>query len=75
MYKFHYKHIWVKYGRDATLLFTDVVMKLRWCLRRFLWRDFYSKKFQFYDLANKKLIGKVKDDVREMMGLIRLGCN
>ena len=81
MYKIHYKYIKRKY--NAKLLFTDTVkfMKLKQMIimKVFIKKhllDFsdYPDDTKFFDPANKKVIGKMKDEfkgkiIREFVGL------
>ena len=57
-------------NHDAKLLFTDrhkLWNRSRWCLRGFLWWQVlfhlsnYPKVSKFFDTANIKVIGKMKD--------------
>ena len=79
LYEFHCKYIKTKF--IAKLLFTDrdslvYEIKTRWCLWRFLWRKKNCLSLaiihnsEFFDLVNKKVIGKMKDElIHEFVGL------
>ena len=75
MYEFYYKHIRVKYGSSAKLLFTDTNSLVYEVERDDVYNnlnenrslfDFidYPKELQSYDPVNKKVIGKLKDEVK-----------
>ena len=83
MYEFHYKDIKSKF--DAKLLFTDTDSLVYEIKTEDVYEDFYQNKnlfnfsdypldSKFFDLANKKSIGKMKDEfkgknVNEFVGL------
>ena len=83
MYEFHYKYIKSKF--DAKLLFTDTDSLLYEIETEDVYENFYGDKnlFDFSDYplnskffhpANKKVIGKMKDEfkgriIREFVGL------
>ena len=74
MYDFHYNYIVKKYGEKAKLLFTDtdslcylvliddVYQDMMNDLHRFDTSD-YKKDHFLYSLENKKVLGKMKDEV------------
>ena len=75
MYEFHYKYIGVKYGSCAKLLFIGTDSLIHEIEADNVNEDFYKDKslfdcsnyhrdLQFYDPVNKKVIGKMKDEVR-----------
>ena len=76
MYEFHYKYIWSKF--DAKLLFTDTDSLVYEIKTEDVYEDFYQDKnlFDFSDYplgskffipANKKVIGKMKDEFEEQI--------
>ena len=76
MYDFHYNFI--KKNFDAKLLFTDTdsltyeIKSENVCEEFFKWKDLfdfsnYSKDSNFFDETNIKLIGKMKDEFREVI--------
>ena len=83
MYEFHYKYIKSKF--DAKLLFTDTDSLVYEIKIRDVYEDFYQDKnlfefsdyplhSKFFDLVNKKVIGKMKDEfkgriISEFIGL------
>ena len=85
MYQFHCKYIGVKYGSGAKLLLTDtdgLVYETETSgVHENFYEDkslfnfsYYPKDLGFYDPVNKKVIGKLKDEVRgsiinEFLGL------
>ena len=85
MYEFYYQYIGVKPGSSAKLLFTDSDSQVYGIKRDDVYDDFfedknlfdfgdYPKNSLFYDPTNKKVIGKMKDEVRgkiinEFLGL------
>ena len=73
MYDFHYNYIKNKYGDKARLLFTDTdsltyeieednVYQDFWKDKHLFDNSDYPKNSPFYDNANKKVIGKFKDE-------------
>ena len=73
MYEFHYKYIKAKYGNKAKLLFTDTgsltneieaedVYKDFWNDKDMLDNSDYPDNSPYYCNANKKVIGKFKDE-------------
>ena len=73
-YDFHYKHIKIKY--DAKLLFTDTDSLVYEIKTDGVYEDFYKDKnlfdfndhphdTKFFNLVNKKVIGKMKDEFQE----------
>ena len=83
MYEFHYKDIKSKF--DAKLLFTDTDSLVYEIKTEGVYKDFYQNKklfdfsdypldLKFFDLANKNVIGKIKDEfkgknINEFVGL------
>ena len=74
MYNFHYSYIKRKY--DAKLLFTDTDSVVYEIKTDYVYEDFYENKnlfdlsdytqdSKFFDLVNKKVIGKMKDELKE----------
>ena len=74
MYEFHFKYIKSKF--DAKLLFTDTDSLFYEIKTEDVYEDFYKNKHlfdfsyyslnsKFFDPANKKVIGKIKDDFKE----------
>ena len=74
MYEFHYKNIKRKF--DAKLLFTDTHSLVHEIKTEDVYEDFYEGKnlfdlsnyplkSKFFDLVNKKVIGKMKDGFKE----------
>ena len=75
-FNFHYNFI--KKNFDAELLFTDTdsltyELKLEIVYKEFFtWKDLlnlsnYSKDLKFFDETSKKVIGKMKDDLVELL--------
>ena len=75
MYKFHYKYIKTKYDKNAKLLFKDTNILVYEIKTGDVYEDFYENKSlfdfsdypkdsNFFDLLNKKVIGKLKDEVQ-----------
>ena len=75
MYQFHYKYIGAKNGCDAKLSFTETDSLVYEIKAEDVYQDLfedkslfdfsdYFKDLQFYDPVNKKVIGKMKDEVR-----------
>ena len=73
MYDFHYNYIKHMYGNKAKLLFTDTDSLTYEIETKDAYKDFfkdkskfdnsdYNKESQFYNTANKKVIGKFKDE-------------
>ena len=73
MYDFHYNYIKSKYGDKAKLLFTDTDSLTYEIEAKDVYQDFWNDKHKFdnsdypesspyYDKANKKVIGKFKDE-------------
>ena len=73
MYDFHYNYIKEKYGKNAKLLFTDTYSVTYNIKTEDVYKDFwddkdkfdfsgYKETSDFYDLKNKKVIGKMKDE-------------
>ena len=73
--EFHYKYIGVKHDISAKLLFTDTDSLVYEIETDDVYEDFhgdksffgfsdYPKDSRFYDPFNKKVIGKMKDEVR-----------
>ena len=73
MYEFHYKY--VKSNHSANLLFTDTDSLVYVIKTENVYEDFYKDKnlfdfsdyslnSRFYDSANKKVIGKMKDEFK-----------
>ena len=73
MYEFHYKYIKRKF--DAKLLFTDTDSLVYEIKTEDVYEDFYQDKnlfdfsdyplnSKFFDPANKKVIGKIKDEFK-----------
>ena len=73
MYKFHYKYIKSKF--DAKLVFTDTGSLVYEIKREEVYEDFYEDKnlfafrdyplnLKFFDLVNKKVIRKMKDELK-----------
>ena len=85
MYNFHYNYIKEKYGDKARLLFTDTDSLTYEIEAEDVYRDFwndkdrfdnsdYSENSPYFDKANKKVIGKFKDEaagipITEFVGL------
>ena len=85
MYDFHYNYIKKKYGKNAKLLFTDTDSVTYNIKTEDVYKDFWADKDKFdfssyketsdfYDLKNKKVIGKMKDEtagvpIAEFVGL------
>ena len=83
MYEFHYKYIKTKY--NAKLLFTDRDSLVYEIETKDLYEDFYEDKglfgfsdypqdLKFFDLVNKNIIDKIKDEfkgkiISEFVGL------
>ena len=77
MYDFHYNYIKSKYGDKARLLFTDTDSLMYEIEADNVYQDFwkdkhlfdnsdYPKNSPFYNNANKKVIGKFKDEAAGM---------
>ena len=75
MYEFRYKYIKTKYDNCAKLLFTDTHSLAYEVETDNIYEDFYGDKnlldfsyysedSTFFDSVNKKVIGKVKDEVK-----------
>ena len=73
MYDFHYNYIKSKYGDKAKLLFTDTDSLTYEIETKDVYADFwsdkdrfdnsdYDEKSPFYNITNKKVIGKFKDE-------------
>ena len=73
MYKFHYKYIKSKF--DAKLVFADTGSLVYEIKREEVYEDFYEDKnlfafrdyplnLKFFDLVNKKVIRKMKDELK-----------
>ena len=73
IYDFHYNYIKEKYGSKAKLLFTDTASLWRQRLEIDAYKDFwadkdkfdnsdYAKDSPYFDAANKRVIGKFKDE-------------
>ena len=73
MYGFHYEFIKVRYGSDATLLFTDTDSLCYHIKTEDIYQDMFERKelfdlsdyptaCPFHDPTNKKVIGKFKDE-------------
>ena len=73
MYDFHYNYIKNKYGDKAKLLFTDTDSLTYEIETKDVYEDFwsdkdkfdnsdYDEKSSFYNITNKKVIGKFKDE-------------
>ena len=85
MYKFHYEYIKDKYGEKARLLFTDTDSLTYEIEANDVYKDFwkdkdrfdnsdYPKSSPYFDMVNKKVIGKFKDEaagipITEFVGL------
>ena len=85
MYDFHYNYIKEKYGNNAELLFTDTDSLTYNIKTEDVYQDFwndknefdfsnYNQNSRFFDVANKKEIGKMKDEtagipITEFIGL------
>ena len=85
MYDFHYNYIKQKYDNKAKLLFTDTDSLTYEIQTDDVYADFwsdkdkfdnsdYNKESPFYNTANKKVIGKFKDEacgvpITEFIGL------
>ena len=85
MYDFHYNYIKQKYGDKAKLLFTDTDSLTYEIQTEDIYQDFWNDKdkfdnsdypesSQYYSKANKKVIGKFKDEaagmpIKEFIGL------
>ena len=77
IYEFHYDYIGIKYGSGAKLLFIDTYSLVYEIETGDVYEDFYedmslfnyfndfSKDSRIYDPVNKKVFGKMKDEVRE----------
>ena len=74
MGEFHYKYIKRKF--DANLLFTDTQSLVYESETKDVYEDFYGDKdwcdfsdysqdSKFFDLVNKNLIGKMKDELKK----------
>ena len=84
MHELHYNYMRVKYGSGTKLLFTDTNSLVHETETDEVYVDFYKDKvshefsdnpkdFRFYDPANKNVIGKMKDEVREILLISLLG--
>ena len=73
MYDFHYNFIKARYGTQATLLFTDTDSLLYEIKTEDVYRDMFERKelfnlsdyptaCPFHDEANRKVLGKFKDE-------------
>lgn len=85
MYDFHYNYVKSKYSSRAQLLFTDTDSLCYEITTGDLYHDLkddkelfdfsaYPRKYSLYDVTNKKIIGKMKDEtesvpVKEFVGL------
>ena len=85
MYEFHYHYMKKKYGFNAQLLFTDTDSLCYEVKTHDIYRDMsedrhlfdfsgYPKGHLLYDITNKKVIGKMKDNtasvpIKEFVGL------
>ena len=76
MYTFHYDYIIPKYGKDATLLFTDTDSLCYKIKTDDVYEDMkarselfdmseYSEFNKFFDKTNKKVVGKMKDETND----------
>ena len=74
MYDFHYNHMKAKYGSDARLLFTDTDSLCYEVLTEDIYQDMaasielydtsdYPPTHPLHSLTNKKIIGKMKDEL------------
>ena len=77
MYDFHYNHIKPKYGEKVQLLFTDTDSLCYEIETEDLYRDMennkehydfsaYPKEHFLYDITNKKVLGKMKDETNSV---------
>ena len=77
MYNFHYNYIKNKYGDKAKLLFTDTDSLTYEIEAEDVYRDFwndknlfdnseYPKSSPYFDMTNKKVIGKFKDETHNI---------
>ena len=75
MYEFHYKQMQLKYGYGANLLFTDTDSLVYEIERDNVYENFYvnnnlfdfsdyPEDSKFFDPINKKVIDKMKDEVK-----------
>ena len=75
MHEFHYKYIGVKCGSSAKLLFTDTESLVYETETDDIYEDFYEDKSlldfseypkdaRFCNPVNKKVIGKMKDEIK-----------
>ena len=85
MYQYHYEHIIPRYGKHANLLFTDTDSLTYHVTTHDIYKDMsenktlydfsdYPKHHPLYDVTNKKVIGKFKDELsgniaQEFVGL------
>ena len=85
MYQFHYEHMKPKYGCNAKLLFTDTDSLCYEIKTDDIYQDMlqdinlfdtseYGQSHPLYNLANKKVLGKMKDEthgipIQEFVGL------
>ena len=85
MYQFHYEHMKPKYGYNAKLLFTDTDSLCYEIKTDDIYQDMlqdinlfdtseYGQSHPLYNLANKKVLGKMKDEthgipIQEFVGL------
>jgi len=74
MYDYHYNTVKAKYGNRATLCFTDTDSLTYHIETEDVYKDMYAEKEEydfseydenspFYDKSNKKVIGKMKDEM------------
>ena len=91
MHEFSYKYIGTKHNNSAKLLFTDTGSLVYEIHRKDVYKDFYENKnlldfsdfpqnSKFFDAVNKKVIGKMKDEVKgktisEFVGLTSKMCS
>ena len=75
MYEFHYKYIQQKYDNSAISLFTDTDSLVQEIETDDVYEDFYEKKnlfdfsdypkdSNFFNAVFKKVIGKMKDEIK-----------
>ena len=75
MYEFHYKYIGIKYDNSTKLLFTDTDSPVYEIETDDVYEDLYENKnlldfsdyledSKFFDSVNKKVIDKMKDEVK-----------
>ena len=76
MHEFHYKYIGTKYDNSAKLSFTDTDSLVYEIETNYVYEDFYENKnlldfsdcpedSKLFDPVNKKVVGKMKDEVKE----------